>query len=448
MTHEAITELAGALGSKGCASGAALAAKGRLWDISDARHGIFPQMLLSPANLGEISTALEICHRHRLPIVPQGGLTGLAGGANARAQDVALSLSRFAGIEDIDTIAGTMTLRAGTILETAQRTAAEAGFVLPIDLGSRGSCQIGGVISTNAGGSRVIRYGTTRDNLLGLECVTAQGQVLSHLSCVTKDNTGYDLRHLFCGSEGTLGIVTRAVLRLYPQPGGIQTALCALDDFGQVIALLQRARRGVVLQAFEVMWQDHFVMSGGRTTFATPPPFAVLIEAEGQALEPLLEQALEASEITDALIAQSVAEARAFWDIRESVHPEKDLQGVLNLDVSIPIRAMGAFARDGQAVIRALDPDAEAYFFGHVGDGNLHVMARLPRFGHEGEDELQKAVYPLVRQFGGSISAEHGIGSLKREWLGYSRSTAEIAAMRAIKAALDPCGLMNPGKVI
>ncbi|MBU3261909.1 FAD-binding oxidoreductase [Roseovarius sp. PS-C2] len=445
---QALTELQAALGPKGCLSREALTGIGQISDASGHATDGAPLALLRPASVGEVSQALEICHRHQLPVVPQGGLTGLSGGANVGSGQVALSMARFAGIEQIDTTAATMTVRAGTVLETAQRAAEEAGFVLPIDLGARGSCQIGGVISTNAGGCRVIRYGTTRDNLLGLEAVTAQGEVLSHLSRVTKDNTGYDLRHLFCGAEGTLGVVTRAVLRLWPRPARGETALCALDRFDQVVALLQRARKGLVLQAFEVMWRDHFMMSGGGNLFADAPPLAVLIEAEGDGLPALLETAFEAGEVTDALIAQSEADAQAFWAVRETRNARDSLHDVLNLDVSLPISAMAGFVEECGAAIRALDPTADVYFFGHLGDGNLHVMARMPALGAEGETALQAAAYPLVRDREGSISAEHGIGTIKRDWLGLSRSEFEIAAMRGLKTVFDPQGQMNPGKLL
>ncbi|MBK0328099.1 FAD-binding oxidoreductase [Rhodobacteraceae bacterium F11138] len=448
LADQALPELQAALGPNGCLSGEALTGIGPLSDSSGHAPDGLPLALLRPASVEDVAQALKICHCYKLPVVPQGGLTGLSGGANAGRREVALSMARFAGIESIDPVSATMTVRAGTVLETAQRAAEEAGFVLPIDLGARGTCQIGGVISTNAGGCRVVRYGTTRDNLLGLEAVTAQGQILSHLSRVTKDNTGYDLRHLFCGAEGTLGVVTRAVLRLWPRPAQRETALCAIDGFDQVVALLKRARKCLVLQAFEVMWRDHFVMSGGGSLFADPPPLAVLIEAEGDGLSAILEDAFASGEVTDALIAQSEADAQAFWAVRESRNPSQSLHDVLNLDVSLPISTMAGFVDDCGAAIRGLDPAADVYFFGHLGDGNLHVMARMPTLGAEGKAALQSFAYPLVRDREGSISAEHGIGTIKRDWLGLSRSEFEIAAMRGLKAAFDPQGLMNPGKLL
>ncbi|RWR05353.1 FAD-binding oxidoreductase [Paenirhodobacter populi] len=440
-----IRELAGVLGPQGCLTGSRVT-ETRIWDASGAPWQP-PLALLRPASVAEVSAALAICHRHGLPVVPQGGLTGLAGGAMPRAEGVALSLSRFAGVEEIDADAGVMVVRAGTVLATAQKAAGDAGFLLPIDLGARGSCQIGGIVSTNAGGVRVIRQGTTRDNVLGLEAVLADGKVLSHLMRVMKDNTGYDLRNLIIGSEGTLAVVTRAVLRLRPLPPASETALCALADYAAVLRLLAMARGQVVLSAFEAMWRDHFIMSGGLGMFSGPPSFAVLIEVEGPGLETLLETAFEAGLIADALVARSGADARRFWDVRESERATRSLKGLHNLDVSLPVARMDEFATACARAVRRLDPGAECYFFGHIGDSNLHAMIDLPNHG-TAADRLDRIAYDLVQAMGGSISAEHGIGTLKRPWLNRSRSADEIAAMRAIKSALDPKGILNASKVI
>ncbi|MDQ0314133.1 FAD-binding oxidoreductase [Amorphus orientalis] len=443
-----IAELREALGDTGCLTGSAIGEAVRSDASGTGRH--LPKALLRPASVAEVSAALAICHRHGQPVVPQGGMTGLAGGANPGTGDVVLSLDRFAGVEEIDARGGTMTVRAGTVLETAQRAAADAGLLLPIDLGARGSCRIGGVIATNAGGLRVIRYGTTRDNVLGLEMVLADGTVLSHLNRAVKDNTGYDLRGLFIGSEGTLGVVTRAVLRLRPRPAAMETALCALPDFDAVLALLERARAGGVVSAFEAMWADYFALNerlAGASLFAETPPFVVLMEMEG-ALEPVLEAAFADGVVTDALLAQSEREVQAFWDVREGHAMDAALPGLLNFDVSVAAGDMEPFARDCASAVRTLRPDAFVSFFGHVGDGNLHIAVHLPDAGETEVHEVDAIVYGHVRALGGSVSAEHGIGTLKRDWLGHSRSDAELAAMRAIKAALDPAGIMNPGKVI
>lgn len=442
-------ELHDLLGPQGCLTGADVPEAAR---SDGSRSGqMLPLALLRPATVEQVSAALAICHRHGQKVVVQGGMTGLAGGANALGGEVALSLSRLSGVEEIDAVQGVMVLRAGTVLEVAQRAAEAAGFLLPIDLGARGSCQIGGNIATNAGGLRVIRHGTTRENVLGLEVVQADGTVLSHLNRAVKDNTGYDLRHLFAGSEGTLGVITRAVLRLRPLPAAPETALCALEDFGAVVRLLQMAQRTVTVAAFEAMWREYFALSQsltGKVLFADVPPFAVILEAEGGGLQPLLEAAFEEGVIFDALVAQSTAEARDFWAVREGHALDASLRGLINLDVSLPVARMADYADDVTAEVLAQFPGAHVSFFGHVGDSNLHVAIAVPDPDHQKEQAVDRIAYDAVRARGGSISAEHGIGTLKRDWLGHSRSPAELAAMRAIKAALDPKGILNPGKVI
>lgn len=447
MFRTAIEELSQLLGAAGCVSAGDLEAAGSFDDESGYGSGVRPLALLRPASVEEVSQALAICHRHRLPVIPQGGLTGLSGGALPSANAVVLSLSRYAGVERVDRAAGTMTVRAGTVLHEVQMAAQEAGFLFPVDIGARGSCQVGGMIATNAGGAGVIRYGMTRDRLLGLEAVLADGTVLSHLSEVTKDNTGYDLRHLFCGSEGTLGVITRAVFRLAPPPQATQTALCSVERFDAIPVLLQSARRQLDLSAFEVMWQDHFLVSGGLGLFSESPAHVLLIEAIGGDLEVWLEEALQSRLILDALPATSQAAARRFWDIRELARPERSLKGLHNLDISIPLSATEAFVHDCRAVLMQLDPEARSWFFGHLGDGNLHVIIELPGLGSEGKTRLHDAVFQLVQAAGGSISAEHGIGVAKRDWLDHARSPEEIATMRLIRNALDPAGIMNPGKL-
>lgn len=449
MTADLISELRTLLGPTGCLTGPEMAEVAKLSDkTAELTEDELPVALLRPESVDQVSQALAICHRHNQPVVPQGGMTGLAGGANVKPGEVALSLSRLSGIEEIDPIAGTMTVRAGTVLETAQRAAEEAGFLLPIDLGSRGSCQVGGVISTNAGGLRVIRQGMTRQHLLGIEAVLADGTVLSHLSKVTKDNSGYALGQLIAGSEGTLAVVTRAVLALKPLPRAVETALCALNNFDAVIRLLERARRDLAISAFEVMWSDFFVFGGGEGLFPEVPPFTVIIEAEGTGLMETLEAALEEGYVQDALVAQSLADARRIWSLREFGAPIRPIVNLYNLDISLAVGDMEAFAAACSAELRAEVPDIIIYVYGHVGDGNLHLTLDLPSTDPSLPERICRIAYGHVRARNGSISAEHGIGTYKRDWLSYSRSPAEIAAMRAIKAALDPKGLLNPGKVI
>ncbi|WP_199750697.1 FAD-binding oxidoreductase [Gemmobacter caeni] len=446
-----LQDLRAALGPQGCLTGADVPVAARS-DASRTGHDL-PLALLRPASVAEVSAALAICHRHGVAVVPQGGMTGLAGGAQPQTGQVALSLSRLAGVEEIDGEAMAMVVRAGTVLEVAQKAAEAAGFLLPVDLGARGSCQIGGNIATNAGGLRVLRDGMTRDNLLGIEAVLADGTVLSQMTRVVKNNTGYDLRHLFAGSEGTLGVITRAVIRLRPLPGPRGTVMAALPDFASVLRLLAMARSALPgLSAFEAMWRDYFTCSQSHLThvvFADPPPFAVILEAdEGPALEALLEAAFEEGVMTDALIAQSFAEARRFWAVREGLEMDAAMPGLINLDVSLTTGRLDDFARACRLALLARFPGAHVSFYGHVADSNVHVAVHVPGASDAEVHEVDAIAYGVVRDFGGSISAEHGIGTLKRNWLGYSRSPAELAAMRAIKAALDPKGLLNPGKVL
>lgn len=419
-----------------------------------------PRILLRPRSVESVSAAMRICSRHGQAVVPQGGMTGLAGGACPRAEDVALSLDRLSGIEEIDPDGMTMTVKAGTILQVAQEAAAAQGLMVPIDLGARGSCQIGGLVATNAGGLRVIRHRMTRDNILGLEVVLADGTILSSLHRMVKNNTGYNLAQLFAGSEGSLGIITRVVLRLHPLPAERHTALCALASFDAVVRLLQKARselRG--LSAIEVMWGDYFALLQDleqKCLFRPAPPMVVILEtessqigAEGAEFEAFLGAMLEQEVLTDALIAKSTREVATFWAVREGDRIHEAMPHLINLDVSIAIGRMGQFVDACKQAVAARFPKVRALFYGHAGDGNLHVALDMPEPGN-GEliHRLETIVYDKVRQMGGSISAEHGIGTLKRDYLGYSRSPVEIQVMRQIKSALDPQGLMNPGKVI
>ncbi|WP_109481746.1 FAD-binding oxidoreductase [Paraburkholderia sp. C35] len=419
-----------------------------------------PAALLLPRTTEQVARALMICNDARQSVVPQGGMTGLAGGSIPRAADIALSLDRLAGVEEIDSAAATITVRAGTTLQAAQEAAAQAGFALALDLGARGSCQIGGNLATNAGGNRVIQSGTARDQVLGLEVVLASGAVLSSLNKMVKNNTGYDLKHWFIGSEGTLGVITRAVLKLQPQRAARHTALVALGDYEQAVSLLRRlsTRFGNDIGAFEIMWPDFFdfgvKLTGTRSPFADAHPLYALIEHasfdtddDGSRFSGVLTEALEQGAIRDAVIAQSVADTRALWAIRECTAEFPVKLDPINFDVSLPIGEIGAFVDRCRAAIDRAWPGNASYYFGHIGDSNLHVTVdghSVPGVDHH---DVYALVYDMLGPLRGSVSAEHGIGSLKREFLPVSRSDEELAVMKAIKHALDPNGILNPGKL-
>ncbi|MEY4750134.1 MAG: hypothetical protein RIQ60_2348 [Pseudomonadota bacterium] len=429
-----------------------------------------PLAVVRPVDAAGVSAALKACAAAGLKAVAQGGLTGLCGGARPEDGWVAISLERLVGIEEVDPASSTMTVKAGTPLETIQRAADEAGLFMALDLGARGSCAIGGNLSTNAGGNRVIRYGMTREMVLGLEVVLPDGTIVTSLNKMLKNNAGYDLKQLFIGSEGTLGIITRVVLRLFSKSGCTMAALCAVRDYAGVLALLRAARSGLgpLLSAFEVMWPDywHVVTErvGVQAALAKGHAQYVLIEAQGtdeavdaprfQAwLESLLDDGLaDQAVLADAAVAQSLADVSGFWALRDACAEFHQVLGPhISYDVSLPIGRIGDYASRCKAALAAPEGGgAESIYYGHIGDSNLHLVAWVDGLPLEKQPKAQMdaAIYGLVKEFGGSVSAEHGIGTQKRKWLGHSRSEAEIALMRTIKAALDPQGLLNPGKVI
>ncbi|MBU9563340.1 FAD-binding oxidoreductase [Burkholderia multivorans] len=432
----------------------------RYFTAYNERPGVRPRALVRPRSVDEVSRALALCARLAQPVVPQGGLTGLARGAVALGGEVVLSMERFAGIDALDAAAGTLTVRAGTPLQVVQEAADAAGFTFGVDLGARGSCQIGGMLATNAGGTRAIRYGTMREQVLGLEAVLADGTVVSSMNRMLKNNAGYDLKQLFIGSEGTLGVVTRAVLRLHPKLAAPATALCRVRDYEAVVALWDRMRALPELVSFEAMWPAFYDYVARHTPgvaapFAADGGFAVLIECATSApgrdaravLETALADAIDAGLADDAVLATSERQARDLWTLREGLAIDA-LPNLVNFDVSLPTGDLGAFAARCDAALRARWPDIVCLFFGHVGDGNVHIGVSLAATTDADADEIDRRVYAIVREMGGSVSAEHGIGVLKRDYLAHTRSDAEIALMRTLKAALDPGGILNPGKVL
>lgn len=419
-----------------------------------------PLALVRPRTTEEVSAALRLCHEHRVAVVPQGGLTGLAGAAVPVEGCVAISMERMNAIEDINSRSMLMTVQAGATLQAVQEAAVEAGMVFGVDLGARGSCQIGGNVSTNAGGNGVLQHGMMREQVLGLEVVLADGTVLPMLRPMIKNNTGYDLKHFFIGAEGTLGVITRVLLRLRPQPRAKVTALVAMPGFDESLAVLQRMQQhfGNSVAAFELMW-DSFVQTSIRwqklqAPFAESHPFLALIDIDGkdetslcEAVEAALGEAMEAGDVLDAVIAQSQTQAKTLWKLREApAEMNANMHPPINFDVGLPQSEIGKFAQACQAAFDARWPGNHSIFFGHVGDGNLHVSTDGKTVNGEC-DAVEAELYRIVGEFQGSVSAEHGIGLHKKPYLALSRTPQELAAMRAIKAALDPLNLMNPGKV-
>ncbi len=420
-----------------------------------------PAALLKPKSTDELSQIMALCHEYNQPVVVQGGLTGLAGGATPQAAEFAISLERMAGIEAIDPRAMTLSAHAGTPLQVLQDAAAEHNLFMPLDLGARGSCHIGGNVATNAGGTEVIRYGMTRALVLGLEAVLADGTVINAMNKMIKNNSGYDLKHLFIGSEGTLGIVTRVVIQLQPQALSSHTALCALQDYDSVTQLLAKLKHelGAGLTGFELMWDNYFnkvleVESDLQNPFTEPHPFYVLVEYKdndalsgGERFESVLFAQLEAGLLTDALIAQSHQDAEKFWQIRDGIGELfKVLGPVSNQDVSLPIADIGVFSTDLEQRLKQKYSNIGVLLFGHIGDNNLHVCAYTGR--EEDKIAINRDIMLMIGEYSGAITAEHGVGVIKRDFLDQSRTDSEIALMKTIKLAMDPKGILNPNRVI
>jgi len=424
-------------------------------------------LLLKPATTEQVSAILAICHETGTPIVPQGGNTGLVGAQIPLHGEVLLSLKRMNRIRAIDAPGMTLTAEAGVTLKQAQDAAAGEQLLFPLSLGSEGSCTIGGNISTNAGGNHVLRYGMMRALVLGLEVVQADGRVLPMLKSLHKDNTGYDLKQLFIGAEGTLGIVTAASLRLFPRPAQMVTALTAVPSTEAALTLLghMQARTGGLLSSFELISRPTLEMvlrhiPGTRDPLSAHSPWYVLMEVSGGAgasLEALTQSALEEAAgeelLSDAVVAQNQAQARSFWHMRETISEAEKREGVsIKHDISVPVASIPAFIAEATAVVVEKFPGARPICFGHMGDGNLHFNFSAP-VGQDAAfsaqwDEMQLTVHDIVKTYSGSISAEHGIGQMKRDLLPRYKSSEELDAMRALKHAFDPKDILNPGKTV
>ncbi|MET0531641.1 MAG: FAD-binding oxidoreductase [Microvirga sp.] len=421
-----------------------------------------PQALILPRSTSDVATALRICNERHQPVVVQGGLTGLAGGAHPQAGEIALSLERMIGVEEIDSASATLTALAGTPLAVVQQAADEAGFLCGIDLGARGTCTIGGNIATNAGGNQVLRYGMARRNTLGLEVVLADGTVVRSLNKMLKNNAGYDWTQLFIGSEGTLGVVTRVVISLHPKPQGQQTALCAVSSFEDAIAVLRRfqqAHPGRLL-VFEAMWREFMTVAtkicGLSPAFENEYDMTLLIEADmgeepagTEAFSALLGDFYEQSLIKDAVVAQSQADRNRFWAYRETPYEYgRFLPEDIRFDISVPLNRMTEAVEHLRQEMPKQYPDAIWVVFGHVADSNIHVNVAIQDMTEDTKKGVQNLVYDLVSRLGGSISAEHGIGRIKRPYLSRSRTEPELALMAKMKRTLDPAGILNPGRVL
>ena len=442
------------------------------WEIDWRKryHGR-ARLVARPASTAEVAAVVKACAAAGVALVAQGGNTGLVGGSvpDASGTQVLLSLARLNRIREIDAANLTMTVEAGCVLQAVQEAAAARDLLFPLSLAAEGSCTIGGNLATNAGGTQVLRFGNARELCLGLEVVTARGEVWEGLSGLRKDNTGYDLRDLFIGSEGTLGVITAATLKIYPQPAAVMTALAMLPTLDAAVALLElaQARLGAGLTGFEVMnafslalVHRHFPQLAQRLA---PAPWTVLLEQSDsedvahatRLFEGLLATALERGLIDDAAVAASLEQSKTMWHLREAIPLAQSLEGLnIKHDISVPVSRIAAFvAATDAALMRAL-PGVRLVDFGHLGDGNLHYNVQAPEgesaevFLREREAQINTIVYDAVMAHHGSISAEHGVGALKREELAQRKSPVALALMRSIKQALDPAGLLNPGRVL
>ncbi|PHR90864.1 MAG: FAD-binding oxidoreductase [Robiginitomaculum sp.] len=427
------------------------------WDNSPLRA----KALLRPTTVLQVSEILKLCHEHNQTVVVHGGNTTCVQGTHSSENDVVISLERMNAIPEIDPVAGTAMIESGAILETVQNAVKAKGLFLPLDLGARGSCTIGGNLATNAGGINVLRYGMARSMVLGLEAVLPDGTIISSLNKMLKNNAGYDLKQLFIGSEGTLGIITRAVVKLMPLPVTKNTALVALSDFQSVVQLLTHLKTniGTNLSAYEVMWGDYVraVTRPGahRAPLDRAHPFYVLFECDGndpmrddERFMEVVETVFTEGLIVDAVLPKSENERQSLWAIREDFEPILNQKPAYLYDVSLPISAMEDYVKKVQNQLNQSLPQSKFYVLGHIGDGNLHFFIHPGSPVNNTRHLSDCAVYEPLKAYGGSVSAEHGIGHEKKKWLAQTRSAEEIALMKLLKKTLDPRKILNPGVVI
>lgn len=462
MTNDLVLRLAAMIGERNVLTGNAIGEHYRI-DVT-RKYQSRPAILVKPQAAEEVSGIIRLASAEGMPITVVGGQTGTVGSAVPADGGLALSLERMNRIVEIDRLSMTMTVEAGCILQIAQEAAEAQGTLLPLDLGARGSATIGGVIGTNAGGNRVLRWGMMRDMVIGLEAVLADGTVVSSLTKMLKDNAGYNWKHLLIGSEGTLGIVTRAVLRLRPLPTSRQTALVATETFEQAITVLRRLEVELSgrLSSFELMWDEFFVAITDGLLAQRPRPMATghgfyaIVEAMGgddtadlAQFERALMTLIEDGTMADAVIAQSERERESIWVVREDMTPGlAPLRPFSAYDVSMGVGEMPAFVNLARANMQSAYPDAKILFYGHAGDGNLHAIVSTGEINAEIQRGFDTAIFDAVRDVGGSIAAEHGIGVSRAPYLPWTRSPAELNLMRILKDALDPKHILNPGKLL
>lgn len=422
-------------------------------------------LVLFPRSTTEVSRALKICNEEKIAVIPSGGRTGLAGAAVATANEVVISLDRMNKILEIDSIGMSVTAEAGVIIQALQEKVRDAGYFYPVDLASKGSCQLGGNIATNAGGLKLIRYGGTREHVLGLEVVLASGEICDLNFNLKKDNSGYDLKNLFIASEGTLGIITKATMRIMPQPKELMLVVMTMTSFSGILEVLRLANQsGLQLTAFEfftrqaldIVLKHHKEI---RDPFQNPYPYYVLIEYEqvsslsDEQMQDLLEKAMEKSWVSDALIATNSSEFKQFWGMRENISESVSVEAMVRKnDVTIPIAKLAEFDQEAEKVVRAAPHDIRMVLFGHIGDGNIHINYLGPKDGDRGHflaevHKLEGKIFSVIKQLRGSISAEHGIGLIKKEDLKHTRTDSQIDLMRRMKKLFDPNHILNPGKI-
>lgn len=453
-------QLKAIVGSGGYREGADIEAK-NYQDVMGAR-AITPALLLRPSNTQQVSDILQACHAAGQAIAAQGGMTGLVSAAAPLAGEIALSFERMKKILEVDRFSSTMTVEAGVELQTIQEQADANGLLFPLDLGARGSCTIGGNLSTNAGGNRVIRYGMARELVIGIEAVLADGTIINGLHKLRKNNTGYDLKQLFIGSEGTLGLITRAVLKLSPKPNSQVLAMCGVSSFDKVADLLvhMQASLGSNLSAFEVIWQNTYKLIDEHVAHATVPlpdnhAFYVLIESMGSDTERdtelfinVLNAADEKNLLDEVVLADADTKIKKLWTVRDAAAEIYHSVGLMHTyDVSLNVDDMGYFGEEVEARLRSIWPDAIFGLFGHIGDGNVHIIINVGPDTLEHHLQIDEIIYGLIQQLQGAVSAEHGIGLMKKQFLPYSKSEAEIALMKTLKHTLDPKGILNPGRI-